>query len=566
MTPVRAAAILAAALLTLADGPAQAETLPSAVTAVTVFADRAAVTRRIEPELQAGANTVTVEGLPATLLPESVRVDGSAAAAVQLGAVEVRARYGQGTSPEAERRLQQEIEALQDRRRALDDEIRAGQAQLDFIAALGREAPQVASEERAEGIIDPAVWEQAWNTVSAGTADALRRIREAQQSQRNIDRELEVKQREHALVASGGAAASIEVAVHLDAAAPGRAVLALSYQVPNASWIPLYEARLDSESGEVGLTQAGAVRQHTGEDWSDVVLTLSTARPALGAVVPELEPWFIRIGEPVDHLIEGQGAFRGNELKDLSASKSEPAAAPASDQPIAAGGATVAGSEFSAQYEIAGKASVPADGSSHRFPIAERKLSSTLSVTAAPRLASVGYLVALAKADGEEPLLPGPVSVFRDGSYVGLSQIELTPPGAELKLAFGADDRVKIDYRLVGDGESQEGLISTDRRIERQYRMAVANHHAQALEITVLDQIPVSQDERIEVELLKGTKPTHSDFDGRKGVLAWRYAYQPGETRVIEFGYAVTAPEDLPVAGLSGILGDPRIDANAPRP
>jgi uncharacterized protein (TIGR02231 family) len=314
----------------------------------------------------------------------------------------------------------------------------------------------------------------------------------------------------------------------------------------------------------------GEVRQHTGEDWSDVALTLSTARPALGALVPELEPWFIRVGEPIDHLVEQEGAgglYRKNEASDLAARSAQtaPAAAPAPAEPIDHGGAAFAGSEFAAEYRIAGRGRVPADGSSHRFTIADRKLSSTLSVVATPRLAPVGYLIAAAKHEGEEPLLPGGVSVFRDGSYVGLAHLKLTAPGEEVKLSFGADDKVKIEYRLVSDGESQEGLISTDRRIERQYLTKVANHHARALEITVFDQMPVSQDERIEVELLRSTtKPTETDVEDRTGVLAWRYSYQPEEEREIQFGYAVTAPEDLPVAGLATLR--PSGDPNLPRP
>jgi uncharacterized protein (TIGR02231 family) len=500
---------------------------------------------------------VTVIDLPLALLPESVRVDGSAASAVRLGAVEVRQRYGQGRDVDAERRLADEIEALHDRRAALDDEIRAAQAQLDFIDALRRDAPDVANKEREQGLIDPTIWQQAWSTVSAGTADALKRIREAQQAQRAIDRELQAKQQEQALIASGSGQGSVEVAIKLEAEAAGRAALALTYQVPNASWNPLYEARLDSETGEVLLTQAGEVRQHTGEDWTDVAVTLSTARPALGALVPEIEPWFIRVGEPVDRLTEQEGVggfYRKNEADEFAAAgaRKDPAAAPAPETPIERGAAAFAGSEFAAEYKIAGRGTIPADGSSHRFTIADRTLSSILSVVATPRLAPVGYLIAAAKHAGEEPLLPGPVSVFRDGSYVGLAHLALTAPGEEVKLSFGADDKVKIEYRLVSDGESQEGLISTDRRIERQYLTKVANHHARALEITVLDQMPVSQDERIEVELLNSTtKPTETDLDDRKGVLAWRYLYQPEEQREIHFGYAVTAPEDVPILGLA---------------
>jgi uncharacterized protein (TIGR02231 family) len=555
-------------LLAAFGAPAAAQQASHAITAVTVFPDRAAVTRTVEVDLVQGANEVTVIDLPLALLPESVRVDGSAASAVRLGAVEVRNRYGQGRDMDAERRLQDEIEGLNDRRRALDDEVRAAQAQLDFIAALGRDAPEVANEDREDGVIDPTVWEQAWSKVSAGTADALRRIREAQQAQRAIDRELQAKQQEQALIASGGAQGSVEVAIHLEAEAAGRASLALTYQVPNASWSPLYEARLDSETGEIVLTQAGEVRQHTGEDWTGVALTLSTARPALGALVPELEPWFIRVGEPIDHLIEGEGAggqMQRKEAADAAAPATEPLAAAPADLPIDAGRAAFQGSEFSAEYRIGGRGTVPADGSSHRFTIADRKLASTLSVVATPRLAPVGYLIAAAKHEGEEPLLPGPVSVFRDGSYVGLTQLKLTAPGEEVELSFGADDKVKIDHRLLSDGESQEGIISTDRRIERQYRTKVANRHERAIEITLMDQMPVSQDERIEVELLRSTtKPTETDPEDRKGVLAWRYLYQPGEEREIQFGYAVTAPEDVPILGL--VTMAPGSDPNLPRP
>jgi len=100
-------------LLTAFGAPAAAQQASHAITAVTVFPDRAAVTRTVEVDLVQGANEVTVIDLPLALLPESVRVDGSAASAVRLGAVEVRNRYGQGRDMDAERRLQDEIEGAE---------------------------------------------------------------------------------------------------------------------------------------------------------------------------------------------------------------------------------------------------------------------------------------------------------------------------------------------------------------------------------------------------------------------------------------------------------------------
>ena len=102
----------------------------------------------------------------------------------------------------------------------------------------------------------------------------------------------------------------------------------------------------------------------------------------------------------------GQMKDAENELSAMGRRNAEPAAAPAPEQPIDRGAAAFAGSEFAAEYKIAGRGTILADGSSHRFTIADRTLSSTLSVVTTPRLAPVGYLIAAAKHAGEEPLLP----------------------------------------------------------------------------------------------------------------------------------------------------------------
>ena len=123
-------------------------------------------------------------------------------------------------------------------------------------------------------------------------------------------------------------------------------------------------------------------------------------------------------------------------------------------------------------------------------------------------------------------------------------------PGERFRLSFGLDDKVRVDYRLEIGERSRGGIINRHQRQERQYRVEIANHHARPMEITVLDQLSVPQDERIEVELLDSTTPpTHDDVDARLGVLAWTDNYAPNEQRVIEFGYAVTYPEDARLAG-----------------
>ena len=63
--------------------------------------------------------------------------------------------------------------------------------------------------------------------------------------------------------------------------------------------------------------------------------------------------------------------------------------------------------------------------------------------------------------------------------------------------------------------------------------------------------MPYAEDDQVTVAALKeATAPTTTDHDDRRGVLAWRYAYQPGESREIVNAYAVSWPADRQVVWL----------------
>jgi uncharacterized protein (TIGR02231 family) len=172
-------------------------------------------------------------------------------------------------------------------------------------------------------------------------------------------------------------------------------------------------------------------------------------------------------------------------------------------------------------------------------------------VRAVPKQTPFAHLYATVTYDGAEPLLPGQVSVFRDGAFVGTDVMDMLRPQEKEQFGFGVDDKVRVEYRLATGEQSTGGLFTESNRIERRYRVEVANHHARPMEITVLDALPVSRDERIDVDTLSGTtRPTTEDWEDHKGVLAWTYDLKPAEERVIEFGYAVTYPEGTIVAGI----------------
>jgi hypothetical protein len=76
----------------------------------------------------------------------------------------------------------------------------------------------------------------------------------------------------------------------------------------------------------------------------------------------------------------------------------------------------------------------------------------------------------------------------------------------------------------------------------RNYRITVKNLHQRPIQVSVLDQIPVSQNDGIKIELLGRTQPTRRDVEDKRGILAWDMKLEPDEEKAVEFGYRVSWP------------------------
>jgi uncharacterized protein (TIGR02231 family) len=536
---------------TLAVAGAEEFPVAAPITAVTVFPDRAEVTRSLSLALPAGQHVVVVDGLPGNLLTDSLRVTGSAEGELAIGAFELLPHFASELLDDEERALTTELDGLRDRQRELDDNIGGARLQLNFLNALAQEVPLRSTQPPPEGgVIDPAVWRDTLALLGSGTTEAQRIIRQAEIERRTLQADIRRIQSRLAQIRTGRRH-GYQARINLTGTQPTEARLSLGYQLGGASWRPLYDARLDSDSGSLELVQMGEVTQRTGEDWSNVALSLSTARPSIGAQAPELDSWFIDFAPPPAPAATAKIArdiVIGAEQEDAATrGAGEPGSARA---PLGEIPASVVASDFAAVYRIAGTASLAADNRPQRFTITRRNFDAALSVRSVPKLAERAYLFAKLAYSGEEPLLAGPTSVFRDGAFIGNAALALTRPGEVIDMSFGVDDRVAVSYRLAKGERSREGLISKDRRIERRYLITVTNHHQRPISVTLVDQLPVPRDERIEVELLDdATPPSATDFEDRSGVLAWVRDYAPGESRTLRFGYAVSYPEEEKVPG-----------------
>ncbi|MEX5632950.1 DUF4139 domain-containing protein [Parafrankia sp. FMc2] len=331
--------------------------------------------------------------------------------------------------------------------------------------------------------------------------------------------------------------------------------LEVSYLVRSASWTSGYDARLEGE--RVTLTWFAMISQRTGEDWPAADLRLSTARPAGGADLPELVPQFVDLRRPKpDHYPRARGAAPGGAPEPAGWDAAEAAAgmpaAPMAARPVALAApistaqATMESAGAASTYRPPRPVAVPADGDPHRATVAVLVLDAVLDHVTAPKLAAEAHLRAAVVNTSPHTLPAGKVSVFHGQEFVGTARLDLVPPGGEMELRLGVDDRVQVERELVRRVTGRR-MVGNTRRTDVGYRIAVTNRAPLRARVTVRDQVPVSRHESIAVRdvVTEPAADEHTDL----GLLTWQVELEPGASREIGLSYRLEHPRGAELTG-----------------
>jgi uncharacterized protein (TIGR02231 family) len=513
----------------------------SAVDAVTVYPDGASVTRAITVDLPSGDNTLVLKDFPLTLDTSSLRVEGEAGTKLIIGAIDTRPP--RAAPPVNLPELDKRIEALKDERANLQGAIAAATARRKFAERFAETSPAGIGEKgEARPIAD---WRAAFAAVAEEVAAADSAIRDAERKQRDIDREVARLESDRAIKPPS----RLEVRIDLAAAAATQATLRVTYAVRAARWTPLYDARLDTGAKDrkpsLELVRRAEITQTTGEDWSNVVLSVSTVRSARGGKAPELNSLIVQYppsprqapaSAPVDNVMPPA------QSRAMSKALEQPAEREKADEQQVA--AEVGG--FQVVFRIPGRVSVGASEGAKSLRVATATIAPDLAVRSVPVVDPTAFLEASFAQSEDAPLLPGRIAIYRDGVFVGRGQMTAASKNETVRLGFGADDKVKIERAVVKRNEGSAGLIlTTSKTDERSFKTVIRNGHDFPIRIAIEDQLPVSENEDIQVEMLPSTTPpTAANVRDKRGVLEWAFEAKPGEVRDIAFAWRIRWPKD----------------------
>ncbi|HVO30936.1 MAG TPA: mucoidy inhibitor MuiA family protein, partial [bacterium] len=466
-TATRALAIAASALTISGIARAAVEegtakTAASQITEVTVYADRARVTRSAAVDVAPGTAVVAFRKLPGWIDEGSVRVAVSPAEAAQILDVEIERNHLTEPDSDAVKKAEAAVREIEDRIGSLDDEkavLDAQAKQIDAIRAFSADklpkdavAREVKPQEFAL-VVDYVTEALRKNSAARRDVERKRRDLVPEQAARvkalsELRERAQLEQRTVRVTLKGGEAAR-------------HATMKLTYMLPGATWEPTSELRASSDASPVSLASFATVTQTTGEDWEGATLTFSTQRPTETMRLPEVEALLLGAGggsalasavaPAEDSFVAAQAAW-GSQNAVLTKSKADYAGYFAQQQEVQARVERVFHElqerGTTAHFPALASAPVRTDGHPVRVPIGATTIAATHRILAAPEV-SLNAAHTLDLVNGaDQPVLPGKVALYLDGAFLGTTETGFVAPGEKFSAFAGVADRVKLARTL----------------------------------------------------------------------------------------------------------------------
>lgn len=550
--------------------------LEAPIKEVTVYADRALVTRGGSIELEAGEHELRVNNLP-QFLRDSLRASGRGPKGIRILNVDITTAF-RSRPPEAEvvalqdelERLVQNHQLLEARRSALND-------RRQWLRALGEQSRDFA-KGLAQGQMKP---QDCADFFSFAANQALQDAESAQSLEvelKHVQQEIEAKKRELAQMQGNILPDRLAAVVTVTLAEAGEFELELSYLVKGASWHPQYDVRVQMTDGkgegEVELTYVGVVQQSTGERWENAGLSLSTARPSLAAVLPELDPWYLTVFTPpvpgplraAQPRIASMAGLPGDQYANFAAQPMAMSTIAVSGQvsfdeeqeeeaqekalmPADVATATVEQTGTALIFRVGRSVDIPSDNSPHKTTIARDNLPCTFDYVSAPLIDEQVHLRATIVNTSERVLLAGDASIFLSSEYVGTTSVKTTAQAEKFKIFLGIDDGIKVKRELIERNvEKGNALQGNIRRITYAYRITVHNYASAPRRVVIRDHLPVSQHERVKVKV-QSVQPAPEERT-KLELITWKFTLAADVEQRIEYRFVVEHPQDMRVIGL----------------
>jgi uncharacterized protein (TIGR02231 family) len=482
---------------------------------VSLYRNGAYITRQGSVDLRKGKETITVEGLSGSLDPSTLTVSLS----TKVRGSNVRPyRRTVEEQNEIKKALLDELKRVQDKITVYSDQIEILKKNTDFTSK-----ENISLKDMSEYI----------DALPGKISEVNETIHGLQEEEKRIRKALEDKNRE---------CQAYLVDVDLECETDGTYPIALRYYENNASWTPFYEIRTGEEE-KAAIYLKASLRQDTAADWKQIRLKLFTGDPSISADIPVLSPQHLSFYQPM--LYGSAPAFRTMNASAKMSMAMEDTAEMAMeeadeemvevryDQAEASLNDTMMEYDLNGLYDLEHESQISIDLVSH-------EVDCRYHIIAVPKADSFGYLAAEVKTADIEEVINSSANIYHKDSFLGNIYLAVDPNKENYDISLGKDETIRLKRQQIRKYRSNV-LLKGQTKTEFVYELEISSLKDKEADITLIDQVPVSDDKTISVDIREISGAKH---DENNGELKWEFKLRPNEKKTFRIAYDVSWPKD----------------------
>lgn len=339
------------------------------------------------------------------------------------------------------------------------------------------------------------------------------------------------------------------IVVQLTSKSTGNFNYRISYNINNAGWVPFYDIRSKMINTPINLTYKAKVFQHSNEIWNNVKLSLSTGNLNQSNKAPRFHTNFIYYNNSPSVKKKDKSTINRNystQKIDFKNNSSIPEAM--EDESLSSSDfTTIDFNGTQIEYYIALPYSIPSSKEPILIDIQQILLPARYDYYCFPKIDKDVFLMCHFKSLGRYNLLPGNGQLYFKGKSIGKTYIDPLSTKSMNDISLGRDPSIIVERKMLKK-MSSEVKIGDKVKLERSYEISMKNNKTDSIQIKLIDQIPVSNNKSISVELVEKSE---AKFIKQKGKLIWEVNLFPQQTLKKQFNYIVKYPENKIINGLN---------------
>lgn len=546
-------ALVTLALPIKAAEPAKPVTLTSAITEVTVYSDRARVTREARIPLRAGTATYHISKLPGWIDEASIRAGLRNATDQRITDVQIRRDFLATSEDKDIQKAQAAAREIADQIAALDDERKILEQQRKQIEQIRMFSLERLPKDAVLKDIKVETYGQVVNFIANSLRDVATARRALERKRRDLHPELIARQRTLGKLSNRTRLEQTTILVTIQSGRQQDAVLSLTYMLPGASWEPVHELRAKGNNPKtVSLASFAVVSQTTGEDWTGVKIAFSTQSPSKTIRIPKLDALLLggrslaalpAQQKQVQSFSRAQSTFQNqkgywnhwvNPTQDIAEFEGNWEAQAMRSGRVAGIFKKMETRGTTAHFVGNTTPTIRTGGRDIRVPIGTTSLVSAEKIIAAPEAsANAARTLAMTNTSGQ-PILPGPIALYHNSAFLGMTAADFVGNGEEFSVFLNVADDIKI--ARVMDRQKSKLSVGKRTRMDVVFNVSAENLSSREITLTMADRIPVSQDKDIRVYYIRVRPEGEPD---NKGLIKWTLKLKPKEKKVFQVSYTV---------------------------